>query len=84
MDKALTWFIGLWIGLVVLLNVLALIGFFIAAPSASAAIAKIAEIYSPLNGWNWLAEVVSLLPAAGALTWRNRRRALQPRESQNK
>jgi hypothetical protein len=49
MDKALTWFICLWIGLVVLLNILAVIGFFMAASSASAAVAKIAETYSPFN-----------------------------------
>ena len=75
LDRAVTWFIGLWIGLVILLNIVAVLGFVMSAPTVWAGIAKIQDTYSPLNLWNWIAEVVSLLPALGALAWRNRRRS---------
>ena len=30
-------------------------------------------IYSPLNLWSWIAEVVALSPAFAAIAWRDRR-----------
>jgi len=75
LDRVLTWFIRLWVGLVILLNVVAMIGFMWAAPTVWAGIAKIQDIYNPYNVWNFVAEAVAVSPALGALAWRERRRA---------
>lgn len=75
LDKALTWFIRFWMGLVVILNIIAISGFILVAPTVWAGLAKIQDVYSPFNIWNWLAEFVLLTPALGAMTWRERRRA---------
>jgi hypothetical protein len=83
LDKVATWFINAWTGLFFLVNLAAMLGFMKAAPTVWAGIAQIQEIYSPFNLWNWLAEVVSLLPALGVLVWRDRRRSrasAQPRK----
>lgn len=74
MDKALTWFIRIWVGLIVLLNVAAIIGFFATAPSFWAGIARVQETYSPFNVVNWIVEVISLSPALAAMWWRDKRR----------
>jgi hypothetical protein len=75
LDKAMTWFIGFWVGLVVLINVVAMIGFMMAAPTMWAGIAQIQEIYSPFNIKNWIAEVVAVSPAFAVFAWQNRRRS---------
>lgn len=75
MDRSLTWFANGWIGLILLANMAAIFGFFYIAPSFWAGIAKVWDIYSPFNVVNWIAEVVALAPAIGALIWRDRRRA---------
>jgi hypothetical protein len=49
-----------WVGLVVLLDVVAMIGFMMTAPTVWAGIAKIQEIYSPVNLTNWLAEGIAV------------------------
>ena len=74
LDKALTWFIYVWVCLIALFNVIAIIGFVLVAPTLWAELGKIQETYSPFNVWNWLAEVISLSPALGAMVWRDRRR----------
>ena len=74
MDKALTWFIGLWVGLVVLLNVVAMLGLVLAAEGLGSGLRRIAEVYSPFNVANWVMELVALAPALGAWWWRERRR----------
>ena len=74
LDRALTWFIWAWISLIVLMNVVAIVGFMGTAPSFWAGVAKIQDTYSPFNVINWLVELVSLSPALGAMLWRDRRR----------
>lgn len=74
MDTALTWFMRIWIGLVVALNVIGIIGFFLTAPSLWEGWLWVAEIYSPFNVVNYLAEIVSLSPAIGAHYLRGRLR----------
>ncbi|HKJ74304.1 MAG TPA: hypothetical protein VKA19_09340 [Alphaproteobacteria bacterium] len=74
MDKVLTWFIRVWIALAILVNVTAIIGFFLTAPTFWAGLSKFWSIYSPFNLWNWVAEVVLILPAVGAYYWRDHRR----------
>jgi hypothetical protein len=73
LDKALTWFANVWIGLIAVLNLIAIIGFVVAAPALWDSIAKVQEIYSPFNVWNWIAELVALSPAVGAIAWRDQR-----------
>jgi hypothetical protein len=74
LDRALTWFINGWVGLIVILNIIAIVGMFLLAPTIWAGIAKILATYSPWNPWNLAAEVISLSPAIGAHVWRERRR----------
>ena len=73
LDKALTWFANAWIGLIAFLNLIAIIGFMVTAPTFWDGIAKVQEIHSPFNVWNLIAEVIALSPAVGAIAWRDRR-----------
>jgi len=74
MDKVLTWFAGVWIGLAVIVNTVAMIGMIWTAQTLWTGIAKIQETYSPFNYWNWFAEIVLISPAIGAMVWREKRR----------
>jgi len=75
MDKALTWFIRLWLGLALLVNLAAVAGLMLTAPGFWAGLGRVAEIYSPFNVINYLAELALLSPALGAYLWREKRRA---------
>ena len=77
-DRALTFFANVWVGLIAVLNLIAIIGFVVAAPTLWDGIAKVQEIYSPFNVWNWIVEVVALSPAVGAIAWRDRRLKRRP------
>jgi hypothetical protein len=72
-DEALTSFANVWIALIVGLNLICIIGLVVSMPTLWTGIAKLSEFYSPFNGWNWIAEVVALSPALGAIVWRDRR-----------
>jgi hypothetical protein len=74
MDKTLTWFIRCWVVLAVVVNVVAMFGLFLGAANFRAGLARVREIYSPFNVFNFLAEMVLLSPAIAALYLRNRRR----------
>jgi hypothetical protein len=71
-DEALTWFSNLWIGSFVILNVIVVIGLLAAAPTLGS-VAKLAEVYSPLNVSTWISEVLALSPALLSIAWKNRR-----------
>ena len=71
MDKPLTWFIRIWIGAVVLLNIVGIVGILFSAPSFIAGWSQIAEIYSPFNLWTLGLNLVLLSPALVAWWWRN-------------
>ena len=71
-DEALTWFSSLWIGSFVILNVIVVIGLLAAAPTLGS-VAKLAEVYSPLNVSTWISEVLALSPALLSIAWKNRR-----------
>ena len=73
MDRALTIFIYVWAGLIVLANLVGIIGQFY-LHGFSEGIAYIQEIYSPFNVINWIVVVVALSPAIGAYYWREKRR----------
>ena len=72
-DEALRSFANVWIALIVGLNLIFIIGLVVSMPTLWTGIAKLSEFYSPFNGWNWIAEVVALSPALGAIAWRDRR-----------
>jgi hypothetical protein len=72
-DKALRWFANVWIGLVVLVNVIAIGVVVIGAPTLWAGIASLAENYSPFNVTNWVVQLLALSPGLVAITWLHRR-----------
>jgi hypothetical protein len=74
LDKVLTVFVHIWACFILLLNIIAIIGFFMAAKSFLDGWLRIADVYSPFNLANFAMEVISLSPALGALAWRDRRR----------
>lgn len=72
-DEALTWFSNLWIGVFVVLNVVVVIGLLAAAPTLRSGVAKLADIYSPLNVSTWISLILALTPALLSIAWKNRR-----------
>lgn len=73
MDRALTIFISLWVGLFVLANVLGIVAQFY-LHGFSEGLAYIQETYTPFNVINYTLSVVTLSPAIGAYYWREKRR----------
>ena len=74
MDKALTWFIKGWILLAVLVNVAAVVGFFIGAATLRDGWTPVADTYGPGNVANLFAEILLLSLAFAAMYWRDKRR----------
>lgn len=74
MDKALTWFIWLWMGLVIALNAFAIFGIFLSTNDAWQTWTWMQDTYSPFNFYNLIAEAIVMSPALGAVFWRDRRR----------
>jgi hypothetical protein len=77
MNTALSWFIRIWVGLVVILNLVGIVSILIASPTVGDAWNNITEIYSPFNVINVIAEVVALSPALGAYLWLEKRKKQQ-------
>jgi hypothetical protein len=73
LDKVLTGFTYVWGTLFVAINLIAIASFFYVAPFWEA-LAKIQDIYSPFNIWNWFAEMALLMPLILAAAWRDHRR----------
>jgi hypothetical protein len=67
MDTVLTWFIRMWIGIGVALNV--------AAAGLVIGVWKELEIFRPFSVANLVAQVIVFSPAVLAYTWREKRRA---------
>ena len=72
-DEGLTWFSNLWIGVFFVLNLIVVIGLLAAAPTLRSGVAKLAEIYSPLNVSTWISQILALTPALLSIVWKNRR-----------
>ena len=72
MARFLTVFIWVWVGLVVALNVIGIIGLFLGAPTVSAGFEAFRETYSPFNLWTHGLNIILLLPVLGAWFWRDR------------
>ncbi len=73
LDNGLTWFAKVWVRLIIALNFILIIGLVITAPTTWSGVVNLLAIYSPLNLWSWIAEVVALSPAFAAIAWRDRR-----------
>ena len=69
MKKLLIWFVWIWSGLVILLNLAGIAGFWIAATSFNEFWADISSTYSPFNIWTHGLNLALLLPAFGAWRW---------------
>lgn len=67
--KFLTAFIKVWVFLVLIINIIAIIGFFIEASSFWEGWQKIVDTYSPFNIINYIMELMLLSPAIGAYLW---------------
>lgn len=80
-DKVLTVFCQVWVILVLLLNVIAVIGFFLGAGSILDGWQRVADTYSPFNFWNLALEAFSLSPAICAWSWRDKRRKRRTEEN---
>lgn len=74
MNRALTIFAYAWGGLVIATNLAAIAGMLMTADTLWSGWSRVADTYSPFNIVNWLLNVLLLLPAIGALYWRNKRR----------
>lgn len=72
MNRALTWFIRIWVAFAILVNVLSMAGAFM-AEGFWGGWATIQDTYSPFNYLNVLMEIILLSPALLAYWWRERR-----------
>ncbi len=79
MDKILSVFIYIWVGVFVLLNLLGIAGEFY-LKGFYGGLNYVQEIYSPFNVINYLFSLVCLLPAIIAYYWRNK---IRDRKNQN-
>ena len=70
MDAAFKWFINGWVALAALVNIVAIVGLFVAAPTLWDGWVRVRGTYSPFNVWNSIAEIVLFSPALGAMYWR--------------
>ena len=74
MERALTIFINVWVGLFALVNLIGIAGQFY-LHGFGGGLSNIQEIYSPFNVINFVVAVVTLSPALGAMLWRDKIRS---------
>lgn len=72
MNKALKWFIGVWAGFALLVNIVAVAGMFM-TDGFWGGIGRVQETYSPFNIGNFIMEIVLFSPALLASWWLQRR-----------
>ena len=72
MDRGLTWFLWIWAGLVLLLNLASSAAIVLFAETFWAGIAQVQNVYSPFNLWTHGLNLALLSPAVGAYLWRER------------
>jgi len=73
-DRALTWFIRIWIGLLLILLAMSFAKMMVAAPTFRDGLARIRDELEPFNFRFYLTGFLALSPALLALSWRDRRR----------
>jgi hypothetical protein len=72
MDTALKWFIRVWVGIAILVNLAGIMGLYLAAPTLWDFIERAQAIYAPTNVINFVAELVLFAPAIAAFAWREK------------
>ena len=76
MDRALTWFISLWVGFALFLMIVDIFWILTHAPSLwSGILAAQEQWFDPFNFRHIISEAIFLSPAVGALFWRQKRRS---------
>lgn len=75
MDNALLWFIRIWVGLVIVVNLAAVAGIIVTATSFGEAWSQVTMVFSPFNLVNVAMELLFLSPALAAAWWLDRRRS---------
>lgn len=73
MNKALQWFIGIWVGIAVGVNVVSIAGMFM-HDGFWGGLGRVQDTYSPFNIFNWIMEVLLLTPALLAAWWLEKRK----------
>src|SRR5262244_3372588 len=73
-DAVLKWFVRVWVGVAIAVNVAAIGGFLLTASSFWAGVMRVAAVYSPLNPMNLLMEAILFAPAIAVQIWLDRRR----------
>lgn len=68
MNKALQWFIRIWVSVVFLVNAAAIAGMFM-HDGFWGGLSRMQDTYSPFNIFNWIMEVLLLSPALFAAWW---------------
>jgi len=72
MDRALMLFTYIWVGLIVLANLVGIIGQFY-LHGFGEGVSYIQEVYSPFNIANYILLLIALSPAIGAYLWKEKR-----------
>lgn len=75
MDRTLTWFARVWIGVVVIVTLVSWTGTMIGAPTVWSGLLEIRDEIEPLNYQFYLMMGLFLTPALLAIGWRDSRRA---------
>jgi hypothetical protein len=74
MNVFLKWFINIWIGIAILVNLVSMAGMFM-HDGFWGGLGRVQETYSPFNIVNWIMEVVLLSPALLAAWLLERRKS---------
>jgi hypothetical protein len=74
MNRALEMFARAWVAFAIIVNLVAVVGFFWSAHSFWVGWQRVAATYSPYNIANYVMEVVLFSPAFGAYVWLERRK----------
>ena len=62
-----------WFGLIIVLNIIAIIGMYISTQSIYETWIWLQNTYSPFNVWNAMLNILLLMPGIGAYVWREKR-----------
>ena len=74
LDKALSWFTKIWIGLVIVLTLMSFAGTIVSAPTVWTGIMRVWDEVSPFNIKYYITMALLLSPAWLGLAWRDKRR----------
>jgi hypothetical protein len=73
MNRGLTWFANLWLGMAIVVNALVVAEAFASSTSFWTGLSQLRQVYNPFDMQNILFQVILFSPVVVALLWRNRR-----------